>query len=275
MPSNAIEITMPHTCDSITGASSRSSSITDRSEDLLSPAALSSSLQSGSELRRDTLRHQSSFILTEPSQIPFVSVMLEAHDENSHENAPGDRGESISRHTKLVSQPGYASQSQSTSAVESPRAVSTPHSLYESKPEEERSDAKIPPALTAYPTSKKGDFLNSFCIEGYSMKYSHFLPRLFNLVLSMGFEVGKILPSVSFCSDESQGYPTMIVAKHFSCYPFKHGKVRCRHALSSLWPSSHPHVLFTGRGHNLNFASRDLCIPRERPSTACGIARGL
>jgi hypothetical protein len=67
----------------------------------------------------------------------------------------------------------------------------------------------------------------------------------------------------------------MIVAKHFSCYPFKHGKVRCRHALSSLWPSSHPHVLFTGRGHNLNFASRDLCIPRERPSTACGIARGL
>ena len=81
-----------------------------------------------------------------------------------------------------------------------------------------------PMHMISFVQSKKIGFLNSFQTEQYAMKYSHFMPRLFNLVLSMGFEVGKILPSVSFCSDESQGYPTMIVAKHFSCYPFKHGQ---------------------------------------------------
>ena len=105
-------------------------------------------------------------------------------------------------------------------------------------------------------TPKKASILNSFQIETYSMKYCHFVrarasraqprslpvqpagardirppelrrqvPRLFNLALSMGFERGKILPSVAFCSDETQGYPTIIIAKHFSCFPFMHGQV--------------------------------------------------
>jgi hypothetical protein len=57
-------------------------------------------------------------------------------------------------------------------------------------------------------------FLASFD-QKLSLKYSVFCPRLFNWCLSLGFDKSKLLPSVAFCSDESQGYPTMIIAKHF------------------------------------------------------------
>lgn len=35
------------------------------------------------------------------------------------------------------------------------------------------------------------------------MRYSRFMPRLYNLAISLGFEPGKIIPSRAFCSDES------------------------------------------------------------------------
>ena len=57
------------------------------------------------------------------------------------------------------------------------------------------------------------------------MRYSLFVPRLFNLCLSLGFTAGKIMPSRAFCSDESQGFPTILLAKHFGAFPFNHGRV--------------------------------------------------
>jgi hypothetical protein len=57
-------------------------------------------------------------------------------------------------------------------------------------------------------------FLSSFD-QKLSLKYSHFCPMLFNWCVSLGFDKSKVLPSVAFCSDESQGYPTMVIAKHF------------------------------------------------------------
>ena len=57
------------------------------------------------------------------------------------------------------------------------------------------------------------------------MRYSKFVPRLYNLCLSFGFTPGKIMPSRAFCSDESQGYPTMLLAQHFGTFPFNHGRV--------------------------------------------------
>ena len=55
------------------------------------------------------------------------------------------------------------------------------------------------------------------------MRYNIFAPRLYNLCKSLGFETGKIMPSRAFCSDENQGYPIILLAKHFGTFPFNHG----------------------------------------------------
>ena len=57
------------------------------------------------------------------------------------------------------------------------------------------------------------------------MRYSLFVPRLYNLCLSLGFEAGNIMPSRAFCSDENQGFPIILIAKHFGTFPFNHGRV--------------------------------------------------
>jgi len=69
------------------------------------------------------------------------------------------------------------------------------------------------------------ELLSDFHIEGVAMRYSQFVPRLYNLCLSLGFKPGKIMPSRAFCSDESQGYPIILIAKHFGTFPFNHGQV--------------------------------------------------
>ncbi len=43
------------------------------------------------------------------------------------------------------------------------------------------------------------------------MRYSVLAPRLYNLCKSLGFESGKIMPSRAFCSDESQGFPIIVI----------------------------------------------------------------
>lgn len=64
-----------------------------------------------------------------------------------------------------------------------------------------------------------------FRLEGMMMRYSLFVPRLYNFALSLGMHPGKITPSRAFCSDESQGYPIILLAKHFGGFPFNHGRV--------------------------------------------------
>jgi len=59
----------------------------------------------------------------------------------------------------------------------------------------------------------------------HMMRYSLFVPRLYNLCLSLGFEAGNIMPSRAFCSDENQGFPIILIAKHFDAFPFNHGQV--------------------------------------------------
>ncbi|WP_210396242.1 hypothetical protein [Motiliproteus sediminis] len=59
----------------------------------------------------------------------------------------------------------------------------------------------------------------------YMMRYSQFAPRLYNYCRSLGFEAGNIMPSRAFCSDESQGFPVILIAKHFGAFPFNHGQV--------------------------------------------------
>jgi len=67
--------------------------------------------------------------------------------------------------------------------------------------------------------------VGGFQMQGMTMRYNLFMPRLFNWCKSLGFEPGKIMPSRAFCSDESQGYPIIMIAKHFGTFPFNHGVV--------------------------------------------------
>jgi len=69
------------------------------------------------------------------------------------------------------------------------------------------------------------NFLGTFQMSDMAIRYSRFIPLVYNLAKSLGFERGKIMPSRAFCSDESQGYPIILIAKHFGSFPFNHGRV--------------------------------------------------
>jgi len=69
------------------------------------------------------------------------------------------------------------------------------------------------------------NLLGSFQMAKVGMRYNEFVARAYNLAKSLGFTPGKIMPSRAFCSDESQGYPIILMAKHFGTFPFNHGSV--------------------------------------------------
>lgn len=67
--------------------------------------------------------------------------------------------------------------------------------------------------------------LSHYQIEGMMMRYSIFMPRFYNFCKACGMQKGKIMPSRAFCSDESQGFPIILITKHFGTFPFNHGRV--------------------------------------------------
>lgn len=69
------------------------------------------------------------------------------------------------------------------------------------------------------------NLLGSFKMAEVAMRYNQFVSRAYNLSKSLGFTPGEIMPSRAFCSDESQGYPIILIAKHFGTFPFDHGQV--------------------------------------------------
>lgn len=74
-------------------------------------------------------------------------------------------------------------------------------------------------------TTSISGLINDFQINERMMRYNLFVPKLVNLCASLGFEHGKVMPSRAFCSDESQGYPIILLTKHFGAFPFNHGRV--------------------------------------------------
>ena len=69
------------------------------------------------------------------------------------------------------------------------------------------------------------ELIRNFRIERpTTFRYSSFVPRLYNYVKSKGFKPGRILPSRAFCADESQGYPIIMLTKHFGTFPFNLGR---------------------------------------------------
>ena len=67
--------------------------------------------------------------------------------------------------------------------------------------------------------------LAPFKVDGLAMPYPEFVPKLYNFCISLGFRKGLIMPSRAFCSDENQGWPIILLTKHFGTFPFNHGRV--------------------------------------------------
>lgn len=111
------------------------------------------------------------------------------------------------------------------------------------------------------------------------MRYSQFAPRLYNLCRSLGFEKGNIMPSRAFCSDESQGFPIILIAKHFGAFPFNHGRAGGVVATTRHGPHAHhgkdlvlihaSHVGYDPRGKSFGHYCRLQTADNEM-STTCG-----
>jgi hypothetical protein len=69
-----------------------------------------------------------------------------------------------------------------------------------------------------------------------AIRYSQFAPKLYNYCLSLGFDRDRMMPSRAFCSDETQGYPVILLAQHFGTFPFDHGTVGGRVATDRHGP---------------------------------------
>jgi hypothetical protein len=76
-------------------------------------------------------------------------------------------------------------------------------------------------------------------VDDHAMRYSQFVPRLYNYCLSLGFRRERMMPSRAFCSDESQGYPVILIAQHFGTFPFDHGRVGGKVATDRHGPHAH------------------------------------
>lgn len=71
------------------------------------------------------------------------------------------------------------------------------------------------------------------------MRYSLFVPRLYNLCHALGFEAKNLMPSRAFCADENQGFPIILMAKHFGAFPFNHGRAGGTVATDRHGPHAH------------------------------------
>ncbi len=78
-----------------------------------------------------------------------------------------------------------------------------------------------------------------FKIDGLAIPYPEFVPKLYNLCRSLGFRKGLIMPSRAFCSDENQGWPIILLTKHFGTFPFNHGRVGGIVAIDRHGPHAH------------------------------------
>ncbi len=81
--------------------------------------------------------------------------------------------------------------------------------------------------------------LAPFKIDGLAISYAEFAPKLYNLCMTLGFRKGLIMPSRAFCSDENQGWPIILLTKHFGTFPFNHGRVGGVVAIDRHGPHAH------------------------------------
>jgi len=124
----------------------------------------------------------------------------------------------------------------------------------------------------------------SFKVDDVAIRYSIFAPRLFNYCLSLGMKPYRITPSRAFCSDENQGYPIILIAKHFGSFPFNHGRVGGIVATDRHAPHAHhgkdvviiqaSHVGYDPESKTFGIYRR-LQTEEQEFSTDCGALCGL
>mmetsp|Transcript_29789 Transcript_29789/g.64924 ORF Transcript_29789/g.64924 Transcript_29789/m.64924 type:complete len:517 (-) Transcript_29789:195-1745(-) len=123
-------------------------------------------------------------------------------------------------------------------------------------------------------------------VSDTGMPYAQFMPRFYNWCISLGMTCGQIVPSIGFCADENQGYPTALILKHFGTWPFNHGYIGGILALDRHGPhAAHgedmvifvaPHVGYNtdtqtfGTYRRIQVATQD-----EQISTCCGKIAGV
>lgn len=125
---------------------------------------------------------------------------------------------------------------------------------------------------------------SNFNVDTVAMRYSQFAPRLFNLCLSLGMKPNSIMPSRAFCSDENQGYPIILIAKHFGIFPFNHGRVGGIIATGRHGPHAHHgkdmviihacHVGYDPESREFGIYRR-LHTENQEMSTDCGAICGV
>jgi hypothetical protein len=76
--------------------------------------------------------------------------------------------------------------------------------------------------------------MESFRIKDRMMRYSVFVPKLYNLCKSLGFEPEKIQPLRAFCADESQDFPIILIGKHFGAFLFNPDQVDLEEAITEM-----------------------------------------
>lgn len=81
--------------------------------------------------------------------------------------------------------------------------------------------------------------MGAFRIDGRAIRYSQFVPQLYHYCRALGMQRARMMPSRAFCSDESQGYPVILIAQHFGTFPFDHGRVGGRVAVDRHGPHAH------------------------------------
>jgi len=92
-----------------------------------------------------------------------------------------------------------------------------------------------------------------------------------------------IMPSRAFCSDENQGYPTLLITQHFGTFPFDHGRVGGVVATGRHGPHAHhgkdlviiqaSHVGYTPSTGAFGKYCRTQCVDNA-VSTSCGKIAG-
>lgn len=116
------------------------------------------------------------------------------------------------------------------------------------------------------------------------MRYNLFVPRLYNLCRSLGFEMDNIMPSRAFCADENQGFPIILLTKHFGAFPFNHGRAGGIVATDRHGPHAHhgedmviiqaSHVGYDPETETFGHYCR-LQIPDDKMTTTCGKVGGV
>ena len=116
------------------------------------------------------------------------------------------------------------------------------------------------------------------------MRYSLFVPRLYNLCRTLGFEAGNIMPSRAFCADENQGFPIILLTKHFGAFPFNHGRAGGIVATDRHGPHAHhgedmviiqaSHVGYDAETDTFGHYCR-LQTPDDKMTATCGKIGGV